>query len=155
MKRQFILLTVVATTLLAAPITWHLTGAEPPVISPATRSFMQGKLQHSQKILEGLALENFDLIAKNAQELSLLSLESQWEVIRTQHYVDQSADFRHAIQHLVDAAKSKNVDAVALAYMDVTLKCVHCHKYVRDRSAREGISQLILPDLQREIALRR
>ncbi len=32
-----------------------------------TRNFMQAKLQHSQKILEGLALENYDTIIKHGQ----------------------------------------------------------------------------------------
>ncbi|MCA9147868.1 MAG: hypothetical protein KDA92_01150 [Planctomycetales bacterium] len=126
--------------------------AQPPEIAPATRNFMQAKLSHSQKVLEGLSLENYELIAKHAQELGLLSMESQWQVLRTQRYVDQSADFRHAIQHLVDAAKSKDIDAVALAYVDVTLKCVHCHKYVRDGGGREGISVLDAKSIDTGIA---
>jgi hypothetical protein len=104
-----------------------------------TRNFMRVKMLHSQQILEGLMLENFNLVEKHAQELSLLSMESQWNVLRTQKYVDQSADFRHAIQHLIDAAKEKKMDTAALAYVDVTLKCIHCHKYVRSAGAREGI----------------
>jgi len=106
-----------------------------------TRNFMQAKLTHAQKILEGLSLENYDTVVKHAQELSLLSLESQWNVLRTQKYVDQSAEFRHAIERLVEAARSKQVDATALAYMDVTLKCVHCHKYVR--SGPDGAKEAI------------
>jgi hypothetical protein len=106
-----------------------------------TRNFMQAKLTHAQKILEGLSLENYDTVVKHAQELSLLSLESQWNVLRTQKYVDQSAEFRHAIERLVEAARTKQVDATALAYMDVTLKCVHCHKYVR--SGPEGAKEAI------------
>ena len=43
-----------------------------------TRSLMRAKLQYSQKILEGLTVEDFDMIAKNAQELSLLSMESRY-----------------------------------------------------------------------------
>lgn len=30
-----------------------------------------------------------------------------------------------------DAAKKKNIDGAALAYMETTMKCVSCHKYVR------------------------
>ena len=134
-------------------ISWQVRlSAQPPEIAPATRNFMQAKLSHSQKVLEGLSLENYELIAKHAQELGLLSMESQWQVLRTQRYVDQSADFRHAIQHLVDAAKSKDIDAVALAYVDVTLKCVHCHKYVRDGGGREGISVLDAKSIDTGIA---
>lgn len=43
--------------------------------------YMQLKLKHSQEILKGLALEDFDTIAKNAQELSLLSRGTNWNVL--------------------------------------------------------------------------
>jgi hypothetical protein len=104
-----------------------------------TRNFMRLKMQHSQQILEGLMLENFNLIERHAQEMSLLSMESQWNVLRTQKYVDQSGDFRHAIQHLIDAAREKKMDATALAFVDVTLKCIQCHRYVRGPGAKEGL----------------
>ena len=125
---------------------WMLLGgiaaAQEPRIPIETRNFMQAKLRHSQKILEGLALENFDMIVKHAQEMSLLSLESHWNVLRTQRYVDESADFRHAIERLIEAATAKKIDATALGYVDVTLKCIHCHNYVRDKGAKEAIGAL-------------
>ncbi len=46
-----------------------------------------------------------------------------------------SAEFRHSIERLIEAAKAKDVDATSLAYVDMTLKCVHCHKYVRSGAA--------------------
>lgn len=115
--------------------------AQAPEISQETRNFMRAKLQHSQKILEGLSTDNFDMIAKSAQELSLLSLESQWNVLRTQRYVDESAEFRRSIERLVDATRSKRIDSAALGYVDVTLRCIHCHTYVRNQAAREGVGQ--------------
>ena len=93
--------------------------------------FMKAKLQHSQKILEGLATENFDLIAKNAQDLSLLSLAADWQVLETPEYNQHSQEFRRSADGLKEAAQKKNLDGAALSYVDVTLKCVNCHKYVR------------------------
>lgn len=113
--------------------------AQEPELPKDTQNFMRAKLQHSQKILEGISTENYDMITKHAQALSLLSMESQWNVLRTQKYVDQSAEFRHTIQRLIDAAKEKQIDATTLSYLDVTLKCVHCHKYVRGEGAKEAI----------------
>jgi hypothetical protein len=127
---------------------WLLTrpaGAQQLQIPAETRNFMRAKLQHSQKIIEGLSTENYDMIAKHAQEMSLLSLESQWNVLRTQRYVDESAEFRHSIQRLIDATKSKRIDSAALGYVDVTLKCIHCHTYVRNKGAREAIGQHPVP----------
>jgi hypothetical protein len=94
--------------------------------------FMQVKLAHSQKVLEGLALEDFDEIAKHSQEMSLLSQSSTWNVLQTPEYLRQSGEFRRTADALTQAAKKKNLDGAALAYVELTLKCVQCHKYVRD-----------------------
>lgn len=103
-------------------------GPEPDKVA----GFMRAKLMHSQNVLEGLTTEDYDLIAKGAQELALASLDSNWHVLQTEDYARQSAEFRRACGLLGDAAKAKNLDGAALAWMDVTLKCVQCHKYVRD-----------------------
>ena len=94
-------------------------------------AFMRAKLQHSQKVIEGLAVEDFDLIAKHAQELSLLSRAVDWQVLETPEYKQHSMEFRRRAEALAEAAKNKNLDGAALQYLDVTLKCVNCHKYVR------------------------
>lgn len=93
--------------------------------------FMRAKLTHSQKVLEGLAMEDFDLIAKHSQDLSLLSQAATWQVLQTAEYRDRSTEFRRSADALTEAAKKKNLEAAALAYVDVTMKCVNCHKYVR------------------------
>jgi cytochrome c556 len=93
---------------------------------------MRAKLAHSQNVLEGLAIEDYDLIDKGAQELSLASEDASWQVLQTEDYARQSADFRRSCDSLRKAAKSHNLDGAALAWMEVTMKCVQCHKYVRD-----------------------
>ncbi|MFM8413258.1 MAG: hypothetical protein ACKOCX_00880 [Planctomycetota bacterium] len=107
------------------------TAADAP---PADRvaAFMRAKLSHAEHVLEGLAVENYDLIERAAQELSLASLDSNWQVLQTEDYVRQSAEFRRSCDALKKAAQEKNLDGAALAWVDVTLKCVQCHKYVRD-----------------------
>jgi len=96
-----------------------------------TRDFMQLKLDHSQKILEGLVREDFEAMAKHSQELSLLSIDASWQVLQTAEYAQQSLEFRRAADALTAAAKKKNLEGAALGYVDVTMKCVNCHKYVR------------------------
>jgi hypothetical protein len=93
---------------------------------------MRAKLAHSQNILEGLAMEDFDAIARGAQELSLASQAASWQVLQTPEYARQSVEFRRACESLKRAAKDGNLDGSALAWMEVTMKCVQCHKYVRD-----------------------
>ena len=101
------------------------------------QEIMQAKLGHAQKVLEALALEDHRAVAKHAQELSLLSQAAAWQVLQTAQYRQHSADFRRAADSLVDAAKKENVAAAALGYVQLTLNCVNCHKYVRRvRAAR-------------------
>jgi hypothetical protein len=95
------------------------------------KDFMRVKLRHSQKVMEGLVLEDFDEIARNAQEMSLLSLAETWQVFETPEYVEYSRKFRNAADALTDAARDKNLDRATLAFNQVTTKCVECHKYVR------------------------
>jgi hypothetical protein len=99
----------------------------------AVADFMRAKLGHSQRVLEGLSLEDYDLIARGAQELALASQASSWQVLQTEEYARQSGEFRRSCDSLRNAAKTKNLDGAALAWMEVTMKCIQCHKYVRDQ----------------------
>ncbi len=93
--------------------------------------FMKAKLLHSQQVLRGLAIEDFDLIAKNANTMSLLCADQAWMVIQTVEYRERLTEFRRSVDSVTDAAKAKNIEAAALGYVDMTMKCVNCHKYVR------------------------
>lgn len=133
MRRLWILLPLIAASL----VLWSGRGttAPPNEVGP----FMQLKLQHSQKVFEGIVLENYDKIAQNAQELTLLSQAASWQVLQTPEYLQHSSEFRRATEALTKAGREKNLDGAALAYMEVTMKCVNCHKYVRDvRMADRG-----------------
>lgn len=111
-----------------------LTGVAQTASKPdQVAAFMRVKLTHSQDVLEGLAVEDYDLIDRGAQQLSLVSEDASWQVLQTEDYARQSADFRRSCDRLREAARAKNLDGAALAWMEVTMKCVQCHKYIRDR----------------------
>jgi hypothetical protein len=93
---------------------------------------MKKKLSHSQRILEGLALNDFDAIAKNADELIAVSKEVEWKVLKTPQYELYSNDFRRTADTLAKYARDKNIDGAALTYVELTLTCVKCHKHVRE-----------------------
>jgi hypothetical protein len=95
------------------------------------RDFMRAKLSHSQSVLDGLAREDYGVIANHAQKLSLLSQAANWQVLQTPEYLRHSTDFRKSAEMLLKAAQDENLDGAALSYVAVTLKCVSCHKYVR------------------------
>ena len=125
MKRA-ILIAISVLTLLALTATSAWTQKEDQL-----SGFMRAKLLHSQKILEGLTTEDYDMVAKHSQELSLLSQAEAWQVFQTPEYLQHSTEFRRSADALTKAAKDKNIDAAALAYVEVTFKCINCHKYVR------------------------
>ncbi|MBX7168395.1 MAG: hypothetical protein K1X74_18815 [Pirellulales bacterium] len=93
--------------------------------------FMRKKLAQSQQVLEGLAVEDFSLIASGAKEMGVISQAASWQVLQTPEYVQHSLEFRRVAEELADAAAKKNLDGATLAYVQLTLECVQCHKYVR------------------------
>ncbi|HMP79227.1 MAG TPA: hypothetical protein PKD54_07230 [Pirellulaceae bacterium] len=96
-----------------------------------SRQIMLAKVRHAKSLVEGLALENHETIAVAAQGLMSLSQESAWRVIQTPEYLSMSDEFRSSAERLRDAANQENIDLATLAYFEVTLNCVRCHKYLR------------------------
>ena len=92
---------------------------------------MRKKLAASQKVLEGLAINDFDLISSNADELIRVSKAAEWHVVKTPQYEVFSNEFRRSAESLGQKVRDKNLDGAALAYVELTLTCVHCHKHVR------------------------
>jgi hypothetical protein len=107
-----------------------------PVIAgdePAQKSslWMRQKLQASQAILGGLADADFESIGKNAQAMDLLTYLEKWARADTPGYRTQLRLFEFADRELIRAAREKNLDAAALAYTQLTISCVNCHRIVR------------------------
>jgi len=98
----------------------------------AMKAFMRKKLEASQSILEGLAMEDFDLIARGAKQLKATSTAAEFLVIHDPLYAENADEFRRIIDKMEKAAKEKRIDGATLAYMDMTMSCVECHKYVRN-----------------------
>jgi cytochrome c556 len=96
--------------------------------------FMRRKLEFSKNVLEGLALEQYPMIEKNAKALKILSQAAEWEVPMIPNatdYVALTSEFQRNTDELVKAAKQGNIDGATLAYVKLTMNCVQCHKYVR------------------------
>jgi hypothetical protein len=99
-----------------------------------TKGVMKSKLHYSQGVLEGIATENYNLMATNAQNLSGLSQAANWQIRQTPEYQRFTTDFRRQADALAKSAKEKNVDAATVAYFQLTVSCVNCHKYLRGAS---------------------
>ena len=96
--------------------------------------FMRQKLELSKNILEGLAVEDFGMIQKNAKGLKLLSQAAEWEVPyipNVDQYLPYTLDFQRTADDLAKKAKDRNLDGATLAFNRITMSCVDCHEYVR------------------------
>ena len=114
-----------------------LLGTEASGTQLKLTQLMADKLRQSQRLIEGIALGDYNKIAEAAERLIQLSKTAEWIVIKTPRYELFSNEFRRAAETVVQKAKARNIDGVVLAYMDLTMSCVRCHQYVREvRDAR-------------------
>lgn len=95
-------------------------------------AFMQMKMEPAKKLLEGLALEDYDMILANSQKISLLTLDASWMVIQSEAYRQHSKDLQRSLNMIMDSAKEKNLDGALLGYLQMSMKCVDCHKQLRN-----------------------
>jgi ribosomal protein L44E len=123
MPRIFCITLVAFMVMMVAPA----SGQKPTPL----KTFMRAKLDHSKNLLEAITTENYDAMAKEAQEMALLTLVEQWQVFETSEYQQHSREFRRTADAIKEAAEKKNLDGAALAYVELTMKCVNCHKYVK------------------------
>ena len=114
--------------------------------SRAAKEFMRDKLELSQQVLEGLALEDYDLLIAKGTKLSAMTKEADWKLFENPDYDQQIRIFRRQVDTMVKAAKDKNLDAATLAYVRMTMSCVDCHKLVRGKlvaSAESSFSVIL------------
>ncbi|MEI6340632.1 MAG: hypothetical protein WCR07_01640 [Verrucomicrobiota bacterium] len=117
-------------------VAWMATGdsvlrANAPGGDRLTAEVMREKLGLSQQALKGLALQDFTLLRGSADRLVKLSQASGWAARQTPEYELFTTEFRRAAAELSRAAADKNIDGATLAYTQMTVSCVSCHKYMR------------------------
>lgn len=95
-----------------------------------TAKIMEKKLQLSQAILAGIVKEDFARISTSADDLLKLT-KHQWVRNETPEYRSQLKDFWIVVDGLKTAADEKNSDGTTLAYVQMTLCCVKCHKFLK------------------------
>ena len=95
---------------------------------------MRQKVAYSQQVLVGITLEDYRLIANNAEKLVELSNKTNWYSRQVPEYELFLNEFRRNAQELMKDAQRKNLDAASLAYSQMTLSCVSCHKFIRQSS---------------------
>jgi hypothetical protein len=144
MSKRKLVLVAVALALCMPVFRGHSQEPKKPP-DKKVETLMRRKLDNSQKVLEGIAVHDFKMIGKHADELIDISKQAEWKAIRTPQYELYSNEFRRVADDLVKNAKDKNLDGAALTYVELTLTCVKCHKYVRE--VQQAGLDLDLPSL--------
>jgi hypothetical protein len=97
-----------------------------------TSFWMEKKLEYSQNILAGIANADYDLIVKNAESMRSLSKIEGFIRRQTPGYRTQLRIFEDAADEIIRQANRDNVDGAALAFTQMTISCVNCHKHLRE-----------------------
>lgn len=130
---------LIATFLVGVGLVWsgYRADAADEDLKPdlSLSAFMRKKLDASSQILEGLTVEDSEMIEKGAKSLLKLSKAEKWQVLISPEYREYSDDFRSDVKRLEEAATKANFDNAALQWFDVMKGCIECHKHVRDERA--------------------
>jgi hypothetical protein len=102
--------------------------------------WMKMKLAATQNILAGLTKGDFDAIEKNASSMLFVDHLEKWLRADTPGYSMRLKEFEYANKSLKLAAHEKNIDGATIAYVQLTLSCVECHKLIRD-PAKEQLTK--------------
>jgi hypothetical protein len=94
--------------------------------------WMNAKAEFSANILAALTQGDFAKIRRNAQDLDMAShLELLFQA-DSPEYKQQTTLFIAANKELIRQANAKNIYGATLAFNQLTISCVQCHKMVRE-----------------------
>jgi len=140
MKAKTTIAAVLAGSLAAGVLALSLVAAEPKYKRADTQVFMRMKLMWSQATLEGLALEKFDLVSRNAIRMRDMTQSNQWFTMKQPDYLTYTTNFQKSADALYMAAVDKNLEAATEAYTKLARNCVECHRLVRvDQRKNAGL----------------
>ena len=94
---------------------------------------MKNKLIHAQDVLGAIAVSDFDKVRLNSAALLSLTQQAEWKAMEDPAYLVYSGQFRDALKKMETSAVAKNLDGSTVGYMQMTMACVNCHKFIRDR----------------------
>ena len=132
---------VVLTALLLAAVA-IAAHAGPPSQEPSLQTIMQRKLDHAHALLEALIVEDFSTLEDSASALLGLSDQAAWFVLNTSEYTQRSTAFRMAVTEIETSAKEQNLEGAALGYVEMTLKCVQCHQFLRGAARADALFEI-------------
>jgi len=127
--------TVIIGLAVAAAITF-IALAAPYEKRAVSRGYMRQKLAYSQSMLEGLTLEKFDLVTKNAIRMRGMNLTNLWYWQKNPQYMGHLTNYQQNIDRLLDASTDRDLVRATKAYQGVIQSCVDCHRDYRTEQSR-------------------
>lgn len=116
----------IASTVLAAGVHGASLAQETP-----EDALMEAKSRYAHALLDALVREDFGAMRDQALRLKAVAGTADWKASESAAYVRLSDAFVAATNDLAGAARAGDGNAAALAYMDLTMKCVQCHRLLR------------------------
>lgn len=127
----FSLLLIVIAVAIGTFFARYSVGQEQDQDSLSRRDFMRTKLNYTQNILEGLTTRDFGLIISGAEEVERITQAEAWNSNDFADYQKISDELRSVASHLKKAGQKSNLEGAALRYIELTMKCMDCHQYLR------------------------
>ena len=73
-------------------------------------------------------------MADDARELRLIGDSTLLKISPNLEYAKYSIEFSSIVDELGRRAKDHDLNGATLSYIRLTVNCVECHKYVRDKN---------------------
>lgn len=125
-------LALVATVVLGCGLVYGILADDEAAKKKSDPSFwMKEKLVFSERILEGLSTGDLDLINKNATAMKGLNRIEAFVRREPIAYRTQLQVFQFSVEELIRTSQENNLDGAALAFTQMTISCVNCHKHLR------------------------
>lgn len=109
------------------------------------QTFMRKKLASTSTVLEGLVVEDYEMLVRGARTLQQVSEAEQWRISNDAMYRQFSNEFVRRIRRLEESAREQRIDGATLAYVEATLSCIECHKWVRSVIVAQRRPNSVLP----------
>ncbi len=93
--------------------------------------WMEKKLIHSQAILRGLAMGDFADVKYNAGRLKVLNRVEGFVRRKNPDYRAHLHTFSRVSAEIERQAENENIEGATLAFNQLTVSCVECHKSLR------------------------
>jgi hypothetical protein len=108
--------------------------AKPPATDAADTeaALMRAKLASSDKILEGLMVQDLKLVQTGAQELEKICEATQWHAQEDQVYAHYRAELQRTAKKLENVSQRDDLDGATYTYMQSITTCMSCHEYCRN-----------------------